>query len=344
MKTRSAYNPNPNTKAYYMLNGSSIDISGSNNSGTDTSITYPQGRFGQAAKFDGSSSFINGGTSTTLKPTTQVTSIVWFNNSMTGIAGYILTAKWDVNIGGSVPYGFYLNNVSTNTLMFRIKYGTGPTYSDISVSSLNINDNRWHCAIGTYDSGSQILYLDGRRIGSATAGSSLFSDTNGEFLIGSGTNGPVGQDAKYSGLIDEVIIESRAWTPAEVSTYYRKSMLNYRQRSYAQALKTFLIEETLALVESATTLRARAFTVAENLGLVETWTALKGISFTVAETLGLVEATSWVHNKVFSIAESLGIIELSATISKKWSNITKSVSSWTNSSKNDSDWTNLPKN
>jgi hypothetical protein len=334
MKVRSAFQPSPSTKAYYPLNNDSNDYSGQLNTGVSTAITYPQGKFGQAAKFNGSSSNINIGSTSNLKITPSITVSLWVK--AIGTTGSILTKKSSV-LGGHNSYSFEQNG---SNVFFRIQT-TASTYSDITSSGVIVNDNNWHHILGIYNAGSQSLYIDG--ILRAVGGSGTVINYEGDNNLYIGCTQNTSIEFFLNGQVDEVIIESRAWTPAEVSTYYRKSMLNYRQRSYAQALKDFLIVETLALVETVTTLRTRLFTIAENLGLVETWTTLKGISFTVADTLGLIEGYTWIHNRLFTIADTLGLTELGATISKKWSNITKSVSSWTNSSKNDSDWTNLPK-
>lgn len=226
MRNTSAFQPNTaggTTKAYYPLNGNSNDYSGNTNTGTDTAITYPQGRFGQAAKFNGSTSKIAIGTTSTLQLSPTVTVSAWFKTSVTSVQ--VLFAKDSQATGGHSAYGLYTSFVSAGDVAFRVKIATGTSFSDLVVSG-NYSDNRWHNLIGTYDAGVQALYVDGRRVAFGGSGSIIYYSTPQIPNIGSNSVG----DVWFNGLIDEVIIESRAWTAKEVETYYRKSMLNYKPK------------------------------------------------------------------------------------------------------------------
>jgi hypothetical protein len=323
MRERSAFQPSPSTKAYYLLNGNANDVSGQNNGGTPTAITYPQGRFGQAAKFNGSSSSISLGAGSSFNNATFTYS-AWVN---------LQTAPTDnPNIISGSGTNYPCFRINTSYQLNLLRQGV----ADLVSSSRTIKLNRWHHVVVTDDaSGNYAFYIDGYTAGSGSHAAQTWARTSN--YLGN----PSGE--RWNGLIDEVIIESRAWTAKEVETYYRKSNLNYKQKSFGKLFIEFAIAETLDLVETVTSLRTRLFTVAETLGIVEAWTALKGISFTVADTLGLVEAYAYSRTRLFNIAESLGIVELLAEVRKKWNNEAKNSSTWTNDTKNTSTMTNQSK-
>ena len=207
MKTRSAYNPNSNTKAYYMLNGDCVDISGSNNGGTPTAITYPQGKFGQAAKFDGSSSSISLGAGTSLNNATFTYS-AWINLQAAP------TDNPNIISGSGTNYPCFRVNSSYQLNLLR------QGVADLVSSTGTIKLNKWHHVVITDDSsGNYAFYIDSWSAGSGSHAAQTWART-ANYL-----GNPAGE--RWNGLIDEVIIESRAWTAAEVSTYYRKSVLNY---------------------------------------------------------------------------------------------------------------------
>jgi hypothetical protein len=330
----------PNTtKAYYPLNGNSRDFSGNTNTGTDTAITYPQGRFGQAAKFNGSSSYITAPDSVSLSITGQLTISCLIKTTTTSL-GHIVE-KDDESGFNRRGYNIYMG--SDGTLSMSVGNNSGyPT----ATTTKKFNDNKWHNVVGVYTPSTSIrVYVDGvLEAISTTSISASITDNTRAFNMGYRNNG-FGPDRYFNGLIDEVIIESRAWTAKEVETYYRKSMLNYKQRTFAQALLAFLVEETLSLTESISNLRARAFTTTETLSLSEVWSTLMGKAFTVADSLGLVETfnstrtwaftvldslnlsenVSALRARLFTTAETLGLIEAVTAVKSLFINISESL-------------------
>ncbi len=110
-----------------------------------------------------------------------------------------------------------------------------------------------------------------------------------------------------AGIIDEVIIESRAWTAKEVETYYRKSVLNYSKGFWANIVPLIL-------------------------------SAAKGV-FTLTGKTTTFDTKISSNKGVFSIVGKVARLVLSG-----WNNISKSVSSWTSGTKNESTWTSQTKN
>ena len=320
---------NTTTKAYYPLNGNSTDFSGNGNHSTDTAITYPQGRFGQAAKFNGSTSKIVNATDLGITGG-PITMSAWIKLGAE-ISSSLYTVMYQFDTGNEVGYKIVYNyNAGTRQLAFwRIRQNqafTGPTYN------VALGTSNFYNVVLTYDGTNVIGFFNGSSIGVvADSGNGTASALPDQFSIGTVESGA----EFFNGLIDEVIIESRAWTAKEVETYYRKSVLNYKKGWLAKMLQAFSISETVSLDETITNLRARNFSVAETATLSETITAALGKIFSVSETVSLAETLSTTRSLLFSVAESVGLIELKASITKKISNLQKNtVASVTNVTKN----------
>jgi len=214
-KTLGEFLPSSSTKLYLRLNGNSYDHSEYNNYGTDTSITYSQanGKFGQGAGFDGSTSVIDLGTTTSLKPSSATLSL-WAKYTSTGGG---LFAKKSQNAGGYTAYGFEVNGSNISS---RVRIASGSTFSDISTSGVTVNDGNWHNVILTFTSGSHKLYIDGVLRGSGTpSAGSIYYEADSKASVGNVWSGT--WENPLSGAIDEVIIEDRVWSVSEVAKYYQ---------------------------------------------------------------------------------------------------------------------------
>lgn len=215
------------TKAYYPLNGNSNDFSGNLNTGTDTAITYPQGRFGQGARFNGSSSKITVADNAGLQFNNNFTISFWFKQSHdSSYRDFVRKALFG---GGGAWAGFNIIKMNSgNTLRFEV-LTSGSTAVGI-FSNTAIKNDVWQNCVCQMDSGTLKMYIDGR-LQTDTAAATMTASTN---TLHIGSDNGTGQ--WNNGLIDEVIIESRAWTAKEVETYYRKSTLNYRKGFWANVL------------------------------------------------------------------------------------------------------------
>lgn len=382
MRNVSAFQPNTasgTTKAYYPLNGNSRDYSGNTNTGTDTAITYPQGRFGQGARFDGSSSKITVADSSSLSITGNYTVSFW-TKIISNPANNTIEVWLDkVGAGESGGYGIdYYNNAGVMSIR-AYHLITTTFYIYTTVQDLGLN--KWNLITMTYDGTNQTLYRNGIRIG-GQAQTNNPSDNASSLIMGAS-----GASARFiEADIDEVIMESRAWTAKEVETYYRKSMLNYKQKSFASAFAAYIIAiaqgaytytgittgltsarkiamdlGTYTYTGIATNLK-RGYGIVADLGTYTYTGVATGLSFArrMIASLGTYTYTGVAVNflKGFGILAETGSYILTGmnTIlrsSNIWTNITKSVSSWTNSSKNnatmsnqtktDSTWVNTPK-
>jgi hypothetical protein len=189
------------TKLLLHLSGNSTDSSGNNNNGTDTAITYVDGKFRKCASFNGSSSQIQ----STVTGDSVFTINTWVKiTSFPGMTGYFFNRR---NTANNANYGIYLNSSSQFGLNCYDGF-TGPFFATDATFSTGV----WYNVVEVFNGASSAIYVNGKLSKSGT----LLTHTSGNdtFL---GANSGVNF---YTGLIDETIIENIAWTPQQVAKYY----------------------------------------------------------------------------------------------------------------------------
>ena len=196
------------TKLLLHLNGNSTDSSGNSNNGTDTAITYSQanGKFGQGAGFNGSSSKINCGTSAGLLLNIFTWSF-WVN--LPNYNKYSALAETNTSAAG----GALLRINGTTGILVLVK----TNIVDIGQSTDAVPVGVWTNVIVTYNSttGAYAFYINSKNAGSGTNAQTF---VHHDFSIGIIYNTPVVDF--FNGLLDEVIVENIAWTPQQVQKYY----------------------------------------------------------------------------------------------------------------------------
>ena len=202
------------TKLLLHLNGSSTDSSGNGNNGTDTNVTYSlaNGKFGQGASFNGSSSSIVKKDTASLKITTNITISAWINPSSAPtsscVAGKFLDSThksyWLAFNGGKA--GMYISTNGSNQ--------TGEALSQ------TLSNGVWYNVIGTYDGTNTKIYVNGSLANSIGQTGGIY-DSTGSFAVGK--LGSLSSNY-FPGKIDEVIVENRAWTASEIKKYYTNSL------------------------------------------------------------------------------------------------------------------------
>lgn len=202
------------TKLYMPLNGNSVDISGNGNHGTDTAVSYVQGKFGQGARFNGSSSKIIIPASSFIS---SYTYSFWIKRNTSGQYGII--SKDD----GSSRYLSVLSDGSGN-INGTVWLSTGT----ISISNLSIPNGVWNHICLSLDASSTFkVFLNG--VLKETISIS-FGALTGSFATWFGADQFSGGRWYLDGMMDEIIYEDRAWTAQEVQAYYKKSMLDYKPK------------------------------------------------------------------------------------------------------------------
>ena len=203
-----------NLISYWKLDESSGNASDSvgANTGVNNDVTYSAGKINNGGAFNGTSSSLNLGTSTSLR-LSAVSVSVWAKAS--GNTGFIYTKKSSA-AGGHEAYGINLGLYEAGKICIRIQQ-TISTFLDLRVTA-TFNDSAWHHYVFTYTGTSLILYRDGVNIGSVSEGA-IYYDGDFPAYIGSSSDGGVLSDF-FSSNIDEVGVWSRVLTASEVTKLY----------------------------------------------------------------------------------------------------------------------------
>lgn len=208
-------NTDANKVSYWRMEGNSNDTWGSNN-GTDTSITYSSGngKFGQGAGFNGSSSLISIANATNLRITGALTLHAWINpNDATPSKNMVIFAKGDQNSAAGLDYTF-----TCNQRKIRAIVSTGSATNDLTGNAV-LTNNAWSMIDVVYiPSTSFTIYVNGSQDIQTTTGiiSAIQSTTHSAAI---GRDGDVSQDF-FTGNIDDLAIFNRALTATEISNLY----------------------------------------------------------------------------------------------------------------------------
>jgi hypothetical protein len=213
------YIPNSNTKGLWHLNGNSNDSSGNSNNGTDTDITYSlaNGKFGQGAGFNGTTSKI-GVAKGILGGASAITISCWFTLASypaktSGGEGRTIYRDRTENVHVRVSYNQTLQDKG---LEFVTTTNTGGNVKLIVGTNTYFALNTWFNIICVYDGTNMIAYKDGSPVGSIAQNGVITTGAGSDFIGIDGYALTLG----HHGNIDEVIFENRAWTPSQIKKYY----------------------------------------------------------------------------------------------------------------------------
>jgi len=194
--------------AYYKLDNSAIDLSGST------------GKFDQAGVFNGSSSYIQADGIFSSSPSVMSAS-VWFK---TTVDGNIL------DIGDS----------SVSTAQNRIFFSSGLLYVSLngggggfaSTSATGLQDGNWHHIVAVWDDGTVTngikMYIDGATTPTAQANSTQSFTSALNLFIGAndnrGSSGSPSIRQYFNGSIDQVRIYNVALSSTDVTALYNETV------------------------------------------------------------------------------------------------------------------------
>lgn len=197
------------TKWLYHLNGNSNDASGNGNNWTDTNISYVAGKFWQCASFNGTSSFISNVYS--LRWTTTFTVSAWINTASTNAYRWIYTLYYQTSWSQEC-WNFRQNNA------WKIELTDMVTWDEASNTTLAANT--WYYITYTRNWTAHKFYVNGVLDKEFTRTVWVSAVTSTEWTTARIWRWVQSSAQFWSGLIDEVIIENRAWTPVEIQKYY----------------------------------------------------------------------------------------------------------------------------
>ena len=199
--------------AYYKLDNNALDETSNNHDGAESNIIYEFGRYGTAAVFNGSSSYITANKSMfgTGDGTADVFTIsLWFNTTTNN--GILAGTR-----GNSATQGFILWLLSDGTIRYDESNSTGSI--DTLITTNTYDDGNWHNVVVTRNASNQAtLYVDGSvQVATKTISSPLTAHTNNLF-IGRYSGGSI----HYDGLIDQVRILDSALDATGVENLYNE--------------------------------------------------------------------------------------------------------------------------
>lgn len=176
-----------NLVSVYLLNGDATDAHGSND-GTATDVSYVSGKLGQAGSFNGSSSYINFGSSL-LSGVSEFSISFWHNlNAMSG--DYDFFVKGDH--ASNEPFVFWADNDATNHYAFLVTDSNGD-YSGAYYSASEIVTGAWKHVTLTFDGDNEVrLFIDGAEDSNSPFSISNIgeiADTGDDFLVGCNLEG-----------------------------------------------------------------------------------------------------------------------------------------------------------
>ena len=189
------------------------DTCGSYN-GTGTAITYSTGKFGNAAVFDGTSSYIDiGGTIANSQSNLTVSMwLYWDGNTSNANDYFILLGNSSTGTAGSL----FACNIITASGILRF-YNGSTTYDSTSA----ISANTWTQIAITYaSSGDLKFYINGNLDASHSAGALSLGASSNRGLIGGYVFGANPVSLYYGGSIDQVRIYNTALSATQVLQLY----------------------------------------------------------------------------------------------------------------------------
>lgn len=200
--------------AYWRLEGNSNDVQGTYN-GTDTAITYSlaNGKFGQGADFNGTTSKIS--TSLTINTYSNLSISAWVNPDNQN-DGAVMFANDTPGFDNSLQMGVRPEvNAYGITKKFSMIYQRNSDATRHGVSdTADIEASVWTNYVFTYDGSNMKLYRNGLLVDTTALSSAVFSST--AVTLGFNT----GSGRCWDGKLDDIAIYSRALTANEAKEIY----------------------------------------------------------------------------------------------------------------------------
>lgn len=204
------------------------DTSGQGNTGymvaAATSSQVTPGPIGQALKFNGSTQYVNISNVASLRPTGNFSISAWFKIGSTAAQRYVFDSysQSPTNVAG-IGLGLNVEGASARKIGVISGKNTGAgsvctTDFCTAVSTTNVDDNRWHFAVGLWDSSLLKLYIDGVLQDTSSWASALVYAAGNQVRIGNLFQ--ASNAAYFSGTIDDVHLYNRALSAAEVMQLY----------------------------------------------------------------------------------------------------------------------------
>jgi hypothetical protein len=206
--TTDTLNYQATNRAYYKLDNNTLDETSNNHYGTENSITYEFGRYGAAADFNGSSSYINVAHNSAFNWGSNKTLSVWVKFDAIGSLAGIVSKHTATS--GSYGWSLYLS--SSSKIQF-VQYSSSNTTSTLQ-SGFTAKVGRWYHICVTGDGTTNKLYIENveNDSQSAVTANSITQDLVFGRLFSNSTgynhNGQIDQLRFYESTLDTTAIEN----------------------------------------------------------------------------------------------------------------------------------------
>lgn len=170
------------------------------------------GENGNSLRFDGNNDYVNAGNASSLQITGNLSVGIWVQTSDVPIIAKRLISKDNA----SSIRSWALQMTNTGTVAFYV--WRGGVIQSSGVSSVSINDGKWHYVMGVNDGTNLMLYVDGIKCASATVGGAIDNAAVNVF-IGSRSALTAG-GMTMNGSLDEARIYNRAISDEEIRRLY----------------------------------------------------------------------------------------------------------------------------
>jgi hypothetical protein len=183
---------------------SAADVSGKGNVGTTRNVTWTTaGKYGGAATFNGTTSWVTVNDANTLDLTTAMTLEAWVYPTALGTGWRTVIFK---ETPGGIVYSLYAND-STQRALTQLNIGGEQNAWSLTQLPLNA----WSHIAGTWDGTTLKFWINGTLAGSRAVTGTLANST-GVLRLG----GNAIWNEWFAGRIDEVRVYNRALTQAEL--------------------------------------------------------------------------------------------------------------------------------
>jgi hypothetical protein len=206
---------------YWPLDTDTNDYSGNSNHGTivGTGVTKTSaGKSNGAYSFNGVlNNYINIPNSASLQQPNEVTVTAWIKTTISATYLTILSKDNENFGGGGRSYLIeMLNGANAEFVTWRI--GETSQWGKSSLSTLTLNDGKWHHIAATSSPNIDKLYIDGKldQTTTPTFSASLYTNTV-DLIIGQKGGGSL---FTFNGQIDEVMVFNRALSADEIKALY----------------------------------------------------------------------------------------------------------------------------
>lgn len=206
-----------NLTHYYRFEGNSNDSKGANN-GTDTDISYSSanGKFGQGAGFNSTTSKIAIGAK--ILPVGAKSISCWFKSASTTNFHTIINEN-DISSAKSGT-GIY-TAITSGVMRFIVTYASGGNFLVNLTGLVNVCDGNLHHIVCTWDGSTTAnkakIYVDNTLDVQGTATNTESNTPSDNCMIGRGSTTA---DYYLNGATDDLAVFSRELTAAEINTLF----------------------------------------------------------------------------------------------------------------------------